>query len=296
MNKNLEKQSNFISAIVYLKDNEDCVGSFLRTLDSYLKENFLAYEYIIVNNMSKDNSVKNIKEIKNEIGGKITIINLAHHHTIEAAMVAGHKLAIGDYVFEFESPVMDYKVEDIDNVYKKALTGFDIVTAASTEKESFLKRVFYGILKTFGETKSKLHTESFKILSRRAINRIYKEKFTFLYRKLVYESSGFDTFIYRYEKTSLNCKKKRDTVEEVSAALNIILRYTKVYLLLPIVALVFFAIFIILSFITSNIFIGIGIFLVAIISILSIIVKLIQDMYKEFCKTPLYVFKSVERL
>ncbi len=57
------KEKNFISAVVYVHNNEKEIGNFLEKLNSKLSENFEKYEIICVNDKSTDDSVEEIKRI-----------------------------------------------------------------------------------------------------------------------------------------------------------------------------------------------------------------------------------------
>ena len=57
----LNKEKNFISAVVYLYNNEKEVAGFLDTVNTLLKENFEKYEIVCVNDCSTDNTVKAVE-------------------------------------------------------------------------------------------------------------------------------------------------------------------------------------------------------------------------------------------
>ena len=57
----LNKEKNFVSAVVYLYNNEREVAGFLNTVNGLLKENFEKYEIICVNDCSTDNTVKAVE-------------------------------------------------------------------------------------------------------------------------------------------------------------------------------------------------------------------------------------------
>ena len=105
-------------------------------------------------------------------------------------MNAGVDLAIGDFVFEFDNTVMDYDESMIMKIYQHALTGFDIVSASPDRKAKLSSRVFYSLFEQNATVSYKLSTETFRILSRRAINRIDSMNKTIPYRKAAYIASG----------------------------------------------------------------------------------------------------------
>ena len=115
-------------------------------------------------------------------------------------MNAGIDLAIGDYVFEFDSCYMDYGEELIMDVYRKSQEGFDIVSAVPPVRESRVtSRLFYGVFNRFSSSPYTLQSERFRIVSRRAVNRISAYSLTIPYRKAVYASVGLKMASIRYE-------------------------------------------------------------------------------------------------
>lgn len=189
------KEKNFVSAVVYVHNAENRIEKFLRSLIQLLEDNFEHAEIICVNDASLDGSIEKIKSASQAAEDmNITVVNLSYFHGLEIAMNAGMDLAIGDYVFEFDNTVMDYDISEIIKVYRKALEGFDIVSASADKKAKFSSRLFYYIYQKFAvNPTSQMRTESFRILSRRVLNRIAHMNKTIPYRKAVYAYSGLKT-------------------------------------------------------------------------------------------------------
>ena len=59
---NQDKEKNFVSAIVYLRNNQDNIVKFLDIVNTFLNDNFLTYEIICVNDASTDDSTNRIKD------------------------------------------------------------------------------------------------------------------------------------------------------------------------------------------------------------------------------------------
>lgn len=296
MNSNLEKQKNFISSVIYLGNNEKTIKNFLIKIDSYFSKAFLAYEYVIVNNSSEDKSVSIIKELKNFIGGKITIVNLCGRHNKENAMTAGQDIAIGDYVFEFDNPVADFSNEDLEGAYKKSLEGYDVVLASNKSNTSMLSRFCNKIISALKINNKPFRKDSFKVISRRAINRVYKERNSFIYRKLAYEKSGFDTAYYLYSGEKIEKCKNENLLIKLSFSMSILLKYTNFITIYTFILSVVFIVIIIISIIRKSIWIILLFLLWGILLSLVISLKFLSDIYNEVTNKPLYVFKSVDRL
>ena len=110
----LNKEKNFISAVVYLYNNEKEVSDFLGKVNSLLSENFEKYEIVCVNDCSTDGTVKAVEGFceTNKVKS-LTVINTSFFQGVESAMVAGVDISIGDFVLEFDSPVVDYQPDMI---------------------------------------------------------------------------------------------------------------------------------------------------------------------------------------
>ena len=89
------KEKNFISAVVYVNNNQDTLMNLLNKINNFLEENFNKYEIICVNDASRDNSVKIIKKFTKEVKNqKVSLINMSNYHGLELSMGAGVDLAI----------------------------------------------------------------------------------------------------------------------------------------------------------------------------------------------------------
>lgn len=192
------KEQNFISAVVYVHNAEKEIEDFLRAIISVI-ENFGYSEIICVNDFSEDDSVEVIKKMSETAPStSISILHMSFFHGLEMAMNAGVDLAIGDFVFEFDSTTLDFEKEKVMEVYHRALQGYDIVSASPNQKEKLTSALFYKVFDWFSDTSYRMTTESFRILSRRAINRIRSMNKATPYRKALYASCGLKTDNIRY--------------------------------------------------------------------------------------------------
>lgn len=202
----MTKEKNFISAVVYVHNDESHITDFLTMLENVLKENFEHSEIICVNDHSSDGSHKKIKEFcKTNTPVSITVLNMSYFHGIELSMNAGMDLSIGDFVFEFDTVDVDYDSSEIMNLYRKTQEGFDIVSLSPKNGGGLCSRFFYKLFNDFSDYPQKLSTETARILSRRTINRISSMSKTIPYRKALYANSGLNTARIVYKRT--NCSK-----------------------------------------------------------------------------------------
>ena len=98
------------------------------------------YEIVLVNDCSPDNSWEKIREIcaKDKL---VKGINLSRNFGQPYAITAGLTYAKGDYVAVIDCDLQN-KPEDLPAMYKKALEGYDVVSARRVVREdTFLKRL-----------------------------------------------------------------------------------------------------------------------------------------------------------
>lgn len=203
------KESNFISAVAYSRNNGDKLISFVKNLSKLLAKYFGQYEIIIADDHSTDQSPDKLLDSVDSLktGGSLSIVEMSYAQGIEKTMNAGVDLAIGDFVLQFDSVYNDYPMKKIIDVYRKCLEDNDIVAAVPDNKQKFSSKLFYKIFNKHSNIPETLTTESFMIVSRRAINRINSMNATIPYRKAIYANCGLKKKEVFYTPQSKNAKK-----------------------------------------------------------------------------------------
>lgn len=307
------KEKNFVSAVIYVRNAENRIDTFLKTIIDVLEENFEYSEIICVNDASDDGSIKQIRETS--LAAKfasVSVINMSYYHGLEIAMNAGRDLAIGDFVFEFDNTILDFDAEQIMNTYYHALKGYDIVSASANRKEQFSSRFFYMLFDKFTNLSYEMGTESFRVLSRRVINRISSMNKTVPYRKAVYANSGLKTDNIKYEmkvpaNTALDKKEKKYryglAVDSLILFTNIGYKFSMVMSVSMIMMTLFVLIYTIIAYAISHpvegwtstiLFLSIAFF--GLFGILTIIIKYLQILVNLVFKRKNYSFESVEKI
>lgn len=306
------KEKNFVSAVVYVHNSEGRIEKFLKTVIDVMQENFEHSEIICVNDHSEDDSVSIIKKLSSEAETtSISILNMSFFHGLELAMNAGVDLAIGDFVFEFDQAVLDFDKDEIMNVYRRALQGYDIVCAAPDRKEKLSSHLFYMIFDKFTDLSYKMTTESFRILSRRVINRISSMNKTIPYRKAVYANSGLKSDLIRYKTSEPELKKdKMEKSYRKGLAMDSLILFTNlgykfsstmtVFMMLISVLVVIYTIVIyamanpVAGWTTTILFLSFAFF--GLFGILTFVIKYLQLIIDLVFKRKHYSFESIEKL
>lgn len=228
MNTN-KKEKKFISIVVYLHNVEQEVVSFLEKIIPVFEDKFEQYEVVCVDDGCTDRTVDVLKEYldKHNRSVMVNIVHMSFYHGLESAMNAGRDLAIGDFIYEFDTVCVDYAMELIEQVYDKLLQGNDIVSAGSNSSKRLSSKVFYVLFNKTSRGKAKIGPETFRIVSRRAINRVKTIGQYIPYRKAVYSNCGFKTASIPYDPMKKCCNKKNaNGGERASLALDSFIYFT----------------------------------------------------------------------
>ena len=224
----VQKEKNYISLVIYVHNDESFIEKNLLEIDEMFTENFTNFEIILINDFSQDKSIDKVKAIQDKFHAPITILNLSYFHGLELAMVSGQKVAIGDYIFEFDTLSIDYDVSLLIDIYKKSLTGFDIVALSPNVKPSFFNKVFYRLLEISSPRNMKLYTETARILSRRAINRVGILNTNINYRKASYHYSGLPSTVEFYQPTFKTDYNQLSFTKKFNLGYEIMIRYSHI--------------------------------------------------------------------
>lgn len=307
------KEKNFVSAVIYVHNAKNRIAKFLHMIVNIMEEHFEHSEIICVNDSSNDDSLSEIKNVsKNATSTSISVVNMSYFHGLELAMNAGVDMAIGDFVFEFDNTNLDFDADIIMQIYRHSLEGYDIVSASPDKKEKFTSRLFYRLFDRFADISSEMGTESFRILSRRVINRISSMNKNILYRKALYANCGLrtDNIKYNIQKTEMFSGDKKEKKYRSGLAVDSLILFTDVgyrfsmtmTILMMIMSLLTIVYTVITYYManpvagwtTTILFLSVCFF--GLFGILTIIIKYLQLLVDMVFKRKFYSFESIEKL
>lgn len=307
------KEKNFASAVIYVHNAENRIETFLKTIIEVMEENFEHSEIICVNDSSDDNSLSLIKKTSEcALTTSISIVNMSYFHGLELSMNAGLDMAIGDFVFEFDNTYLDFEPSVVMDIYYRSLKGYDIVSASADRKEKFMSKMFYRVFDRYADLSYTMSTESFRVLSRRVLNRIDSMNKTIPYRKAVYANCGLKTDNIRYRvvnQTPIFIDKKEKNFRS-NLAVDSLLLFTKMgysfaksMTIFMMCMSVFMIVYSAVIYATSNpvagwtttiLFLSVAFF--GLFGILTIVVKYLQLLVDLVFKRKHYSFESIEKL
>lgn len=194
------KEKNFVSAVVYVHNDQDAIAPFLESLFGTLDNRFENYEAIIVDDSSSDDSMAIVREVcARRKAGNVTTVRMSFYHGVEFAMRAGTDLSIGDYVFEFDTIAYEFDPGLVLSLYQKVLDGNDVVSAMPLKSRVWSSKLFYKVFNRAAKLSNDIDTEACRVLSRRAINRVSSANRSIPYRKAAYANSGLPVCHIEFE-------------------------------------------------------------------------------------------------
>lgn len=307
-------EKNFVSAVAYMHNDQQFIEDFVRSLHVTLSENFEHFEIILVDDDSTDNTKAKARlACSGHYDTSVTILSMSRFHGLEQAMRAGVDLAIGDFVFEFDTIPYPLDTKMIMDLYLKALDGYDVVSAIPPKAASKLSsRAFYGLFNKTARLENDLHTESFRIISRRAINRITGSTKVIPYRKAAYANCGLPIakIDIPIRDTAGSIRSHSESRSRFDLAANAILLFTHVgyrtallfsgIMMAFTVAIAVYSLVVHLSggaiagWTTTILFLSFAFF--CLFGVLAIVVKYLQILVDLNFQKKNYSFKSIERL
>ena len=184
-----DKEKNFVSAVLYLHDDGPRAAELCRAVTAALEEHFAQYELVAVDDACTDDTLPALRAWAKDLQKPLTVVHLSVHHGLEAAMNAGLDAAIGDYVYEFDSTAGGWDPALIFAAYQKALEGYDIVSVCP-RRQAGSSSLFYRLFNASSGAAYKLRTDAFRLVTRRAVNRVHASSAHLPYRKAAYAASG----------------------------------------------------------------------------------------------------------
>lgn len=183
------KEKNFVSAVIYLHNDGGRAVEFCRMLAAELEEHFDQYELVAVDDACTDDTLPALRAWAAGLSKPLTILHMSLHQGLEPCMNAGLDAAIGDYVYEFDSTRMPYDRALVFAAYRTALQGNDIVSVCPSRTAGG-SGLFYRVFNANSHSAYRLRTDAFRLVTRRAINRVHASSEHLPYRKAAYAASG----------------------------------------------------------------------------------------------------------
>ena len=191
-----------LSLVVPCFNEEENVGPFFEACKKALNE-IESYEVIFINDGSRDSTWKELKRLS-ELEGRIKLINFSRNFGKEAAMYAGLKKAIGDYVTIIDADLQQRPELVVTMVrFLDENPDFDCVAAFQEERKegkllSFFKKMFYRFINTVCEIDFQSGASDFRTFRHNMVESILEIKEYFRFSKGIFSWVGYNTYYMPY--------------------------------------------------------------------------------------------------
>jgi len=194
-----------ISIIVPCYNEEPAIPYFYEEINKVSKDMKTNFEFIFVNDGSKDKTIEVIKKYAKK-DKRVKYINFSRNFGKEAAMYAGLESSTGDYI-----AIMDADLQDPPSLLPEMLeflennSEYDCVgTRRVTRKgeppiRSFFARMFYKLINKISKIEMVDGARDYRLMSRQMVNSILELKEYNRYSKGLFQFVGYKTKWLEYE-------------------------------------------------------------------------------------------------
>ena len=195
-----------ISVVVPCYNEEESLPLFYQEMERVRQQDFenVEFEYIFVDDGSKDNTLKEMKELYVQ-DNKVRYISFSKNFGKEAAILAGLEAASGDYV-----TLMDADLQDPPSMLKKMYDiikdeGYDNVGTRRVSRKgeppirSFFAHIFYKIINKMSDVEMVDGARDYRLMTRKMVDAIISLKEYNRYSKGLFSYVGFKTKWLEYE-------------------------------------------------------------------------------------------------
>ena len=195
-----------ISIIVPCYNEEKAIPFFYEEITKVTKELKYDFEYIFVNDGSKDKTIQIIKEYAQK-DKKVKYIHFSRNFGKEAAMYAGLDLSSGDYISIMDADLQDPPslLPEMIKILEDKNTDYDCVgTRRVTRKgeppiRSFFARMFYKLINKMSKIEMVDGARDYRLMTRQMVNSILELKEYNRYSKGLFQFVGYNTKWLEYE-------------------------------------------------------------------------------------------------
>jgi len=195
-----------ISIIVPCYNEEQAIPFFYEEITKISKKMKVDFEYIFVNDGSKDQTINVIKEYAKK-DKKVKYIHFSRNFGKEAAMLAGLELSTGDYVAIMDADLQDPPalLPEMLEILEDKSSDYDCVgTRRVTRKgeppiRSFFARMFYKIINKMSKVEMVDGARDYRLMSRQMVDSILELKEYNRYSKGLFQFVGYNTKWLEYE-------------------------------------------------------------------------------------------------
>lgn len=192
-----------LSIVIPCYNEQETIDLFIQEMLKVEAELPLDFEYLFVNDGSKDSTLSVLKAAASQ-KSNVYYLSFSRNFGKEAALIAGLRAAKGDYI-----TVMDVDLQDppelLPQMYDKIQEGYDIVGTRRSNRtgepavRSFFAKKFYQLINRISDTEMVDGARDFRLMTRQVVDAILELNEVNRFSKGLFSWVGFDTYYISYE-------------------------------------------------------------------------------------------------
>ncbi|CCK19946.1 glycosyltransferase family 2 protein [Lactococcus laudensis] len=192
-----------ISVVIPCYNEQETISIYLIEMKKIEAELPLAFEYIFVNDGSKDGTLSRLREAADRYDN-VNFISFSRNFGKEAALLAGLKATTGELI-----TVMDVDLQDppelLPQMYQKIQEGYDIIGTRRSSRtgepviRSFFAKKFYQVINRISDTEMVDGARDFRLMTRQVVTAILELNEVNRFSKGIFSWVGFDTYYISFE-------------------------------------------------------------------------------------------------
>ena len=193
-----------VSIVLSFRNEEQNIAELVERIDKSLCQlTGWKYEIIFVNDQSDDNSETIIESLQKKY--PIILINMSRRFGVGPCVIAGFRNANGDAIVYMDADLQD-PPEILPDLMSEYERGFDVVHTVRTKRlgESKIKmmitKLAYIIINYLSDIHLPVESGDFKLISRKALNKILDQKEFRPYIRGLSVWVGFKQAFVKYER------------------------------------------------------------------------------------------------
>ena len=196
-----------ISVVVSCYNEEKALPLFYEEMERVRKkdfENIVEFEYIFVNDGSKDKTLEIMKSLRKK-DSKVRYVSFSRNFGKEAAMLAGLDASVGDYVAVMDADLQDppallrQMYDAIKNENYDAVGTRRVTRKGEPPIRSFFARIFYKIINKMSDIEMVDGARDYRLMKRQVVDSIISLREYNRYSKGLFSFVGYNTKWIEYE-------------------------------------------------------------------------------------------------
>ncbi|MFL2116444.1 glycosyltransferase family 2 protein [Marinilactibacillus psychrotolerans] len=193
------KEKTVISIVVPCYNEEQTIDLFYEELEKVRRTMTEDFEYIFVNDGSKDSTIDKLRNLATQHRERVKYISFSRNFGKEAALYAGLAKSTGDYVTVMDADLQDPPELLSTMVQEIKTTDYDCIGTRRVSREgeppirSFFAKQFYNVINKISDTEIVDGARDYRLMTRQMVDAVLQMTEYNRFSKGIFSWVGFNT-------------------------------------------------------------------------------------------------------